>query len=86
MKKVQQIDAKTHAAAFVPYTNYVVYADSKDGEYRNLVIYDYSTASVKARVTLNFIIEEIKTSRRTIALSSLQHIYVLHYPSLKPIY
>lgn len=37
-------------------------------------------------MTVNFEIEHLKASRRCILMSSLEHIYVIHFPSLKPIY
>lgn len=54
MTRVQRLSIKTHTASFVPFTNYLVFAD---GEHkRELVVYDYLTNAVTARVTLSFAI------------------------------
>ena len=86
MTKIVTIQEQSFYAAFVPFSKYLVYIKQRDSESRELVVYNYRTKTKSARMVVNFIIENIKCTRRTVVLSSLEHIYVLHFPTLKPIY
>lgn len=80
------IKVQTHTASFIPFTDYLCFPDQKETLKRQLVFWNYQTETVHARVTFDFIIEEIRTSRRAITITSQEHLYVTHFPSLKPIY
>ena len=85
MIKITKIPVESHFAAFVPFSNYLVYVESQDEE-RQIVVHDYIKNTICAKMRFSFEINSLKCSRRTILLASLEHIYVLHFPSLKPIY
>lgn len=50
------------------------------------MFWDIKTDNLQASITFNFAIEDIKASRRTVTITSMEHLYVIHFPSLKPIY
>ncbi len=51
-----------------------------------LEVWNYEKDSIDSRLTLSFEIESVKASHHCLMLSSLSSLYVLHFPSLKPIF
>jgi hypothetical protein len=86
MLKITMIKEKTCSASFVPYTQYLVYVGVRDGDLRELVVYNYRTNTVAAKMAVNFIIERVIATHRSILMTSLDHLYTVHFPSLKAIY
>jgi hypothetical protein len=51
-----------------------------------LEAWNYQKDTIDSRVTFTFEIENLKASHRCLILSSLTSLYVVHFPSLKPIF
>jgi hypothetical protein len=78
---------KTHCAAFIPNSNYIAYASADgDGLYTHLNVWNYENDSIDSKLTFTFEIVSLKASHRCIIFSSLSSLYVIHFPSLKPIF
>jgi hypothetical protein len=77
----------THCAAFVPNTPYIALAGTdREGLRRVLEIWNYEKDSVDSRVTFTFEIETLRASHHCLIFSSLTSLYVVHFPTLKPIF
>ena len=77
----------THSAVFIPFTPYIALV-SRDREERACIleVWNYQNDTIDCRLTFTFEIENLKASHRCLILSSLSSLYVLHFPSLKPIF
>jgi len=51
-----------------------------------LYIYNWKEKKLAAKVKMQFEIEQIKTSKSCISLTNFDEIFVIYFPSLKPIY
>lgn len=78
---------KSQCAAFVPNTHYIAYANADSADLRSsLHVWDFEKDSIESKLTFSFDIVTLKASHRCIIFASLTSLYVVHFPTLKPIF
>ena len=84
---MSEMKLKSHYASFIPNSHYVAMASCDNHDQVNtLLIWNYQSNLVDANMLLTFQIQSIKASHRCISITSSESLYVIHFPSLKPIF
>jgi hypothetical protein len=84
---IKEHRATTHTASFIPNTPYIAFANANaNGKYTKLDVWNYEKNTIDSTLTFSFEIETLKASHHCLIFSSLLSLYVLHFPTLKPIF
>lgn len=86
MVKVAENRNHAHCAAFVPHTSCIIYAVHGSLSTTDIFLWDFKASRIASRLSIKAQIESVLASRRCLLLQSQEQLYVLHFPTLRPIY